>query len=268
MGALDGKVAIVTGAAFGNGRGIAERFAAEGADVVVADVDTARSEETARLVAARGRAALVQRCDVSRKADVDALIAAAVERFGRVDVAVANAGVVETDTDCLRMTPEQWQRTIDVNLTGVFFTLQAAANRMIAQGTGGRLIAMASIMAEWGGAATPAYTASKAGVKQVVKSFAMACGRHGITCNAIAPGLIETGMTERVRAVPALVSGFIDRTPVGRIGQPQDVASVAAFLASDESSFVTGTMIVTDGGITAGPYSAAMGGEAVPRRAK
>jgi glucose 1-dehydrogenase len=257
MATLAGRVAIVTGAAFGNGRGIAERLAAEGADVVIADLDVARSEDTARLVAARGRRALVQRCDVARKAEVDALVAAAVDRFGRVDIAVANAGVVETDTDCLRITPEQWQRTIDVNLSGVFFTLQAAANRMIAQGSGGRLIAMASIMAEWGGAATPAYTATKAGVKQVVKAFAMACGRHGITCNAIAPGMIETGMTERVRAVPAIVDSFVDRTPVGRIGQPADVASVAAFLASDEASFVTGAMMVIDGGITAGPYSAA-----------
>src|SRR5207244_923097 len=160
---------IVTGAAFGNGRGIAERFAADGADVVIADIDERRAAETARLVTARGRAALVQRCDVARKPDVDALIAAAVARFGRIDVAVAKAG-----------------------------------------------------------------------------------GRHGITCNAIAPGLIETGMTERVRAVPALLHGFVDRTPVGRIGQPHDVASVAAFLASDEASFVSGTMIVTDGGITAG----------------
>jgi glucose 1-dehydrogenase len=257
MATLTDRVAIVTGAAFGNGRGIAERFAAEGADVVIADLDVARAEETARLVAAHGRAALVQRCDVARAAEVAALVAAAVARFGRVDIAVANAGVVETDTDCLRITPEQWQRTIDVNLSGVFFTLQAAANQMIAQGGGGRLIAMASIMAEWGGAATPAYTATKAGVRQVVKAFAMACGRHGITCNAIAPGMIETGMTERVRAVPALVDSFVDRTPVGRIGQPADVAGVAAFLASDEASFVTGAMVVIDGGITAGPYSAA-----------
>lgn len=257
MAALTGRVALVTGAAFGNGRGIAERFAAEGADVVIADVDLARAGETARLVAGRGRAALVQRCDVARKAEVDALLAAAVARFGRVDVAVANAGVVETDTDCLRIAPEQWQRTLDVNLGGVFFTLQAAANQMIAQGGGGRLLAISSIMAEWGGAATPAYTASKAGVKQVVKAFALACGRHGITCNAIAPGMIETGMTERVRAAPAVLRSFLDRTPMGRIGQPVDVASVAAFLASDEASFVTGTTIVADGGITAGPYSAA-----------
>jgi NAD(P)-dependent dehydrogenase (short-subunit alcohol dehydrogenase family) len=267
MGALAGRVALVTGAAFGNGRGIAERFAADGADVMVADVDTDRSAETARLIEARGRRALVQPCDVAKPGEVRAAVDAALAQLGRLDIAVANAGVVETDTDCLRIAPEQWQRTIDVNLGGVFFTLQAAANAMIRQGRGGRLIALSSIMADWGGAATPAYTATKAGVRQLVKSFAMACGKHGITCNGIAPGLIETGMTERVRAVPALVRGFVDRTPVGRIGQPRDIADLAAYLASDAAGFVSGTTIVIDGGITAGPYSASMG-EAVPGRRK
>ncbi|HXQ21810.1 MAG TPA: SDR family NAD(P)-dependent oxidoreductase, partial [Candidatus Acidoferrales bacterium] len=188
MGKLDGKVAVVTGAAFGNGRGIALRFADEGADVVIADIDAARMDETARMVCARGRRALVQRCDVSKKAEIDQLIAAAARELGHVDIAVANAGVFESDTDCLRMTEAQWDHTIGVNLKGVFFTLQAAANQMIAQGRGGRLIALASIMAEWGSAAAPAYSASKGGVKQLVKSFAIACGRYGITCNAIGPG--------------------------------------------------------------------------------
>jgi NAD(P)-dependent dehydrogenase (short-subunit alcohol dehydrogenase family) len=254
---LEGKVAIVTGAASGNGRGMAVRFAEEGADVVVADVDAAGAEETARQVEALGRRALARRCDVSQKAEVDALVAAAVERLGGIDVAVANAGVVESDTDCLRLTEAQWQRTIGVNLTGVFFTLQAAANRLVAQGRGGRLIAISSIMAEWGAAGTPAYAATKAGVRQLVRSFAMACGRHGITCNGIAPGFIETAMTERYRAVPGLLEAFVDRTPAGRLGQPGDVAALAVFLASDEASFVTGTLVVADGGITAGMYSAA-----------
>src|SRR5262245_52697476 len=132
MAKLAGKVAIVTGGASGNGRGMAVRFAEDGADVVVADVDAAGAEETARRVVALGRRALARRCDVSQKAEVDALVAAAVERLGRIDVAVANAGVVESDTDCLRLTEAQWQRTIGVNLTGVFFTLQAAANRLVA----------------------------------------------------------------------------------------------------------------------------------------
>jgi len=257
MGKLDGKVAIVTGSAYGNGRGMAVRFAEDGADVVVADVNAERMEETARLVHERGRRALVQRCDVSKKSDIDALIAAAVTAFGHVDIAVANAGVVEMDTDCLRISEAQWQRTIGVNLTGVFFTLQAAANQMVKQGGGGRLIAIASVMAEWGGAGTPAYCASKGGVKQLVKAFALACGAHGITCNAIGPGFIETGMTQMITDDPMMTGYLVDRTPVGRIGQPRDVANVAAFLASDDASFVTGTILFPDGGITAGMYSAA-----------
>jgi NAD(P)-dependent dehydrogenase (short-subunit alcohol dehydrogenase family) len=256
MGRLDGKVAIITGSAFGNGRGMAVRFAEEGADVVIADIDADRMQETARMVQERGRQALTQPCNVAKKKEVDALVAAAVDRFGRLDIAIANAGVVETETDCLRMTEEQWDRTISVNLKGVFFTLQAAANQMIAQGKGGRLIATASVMAEWGGAVTPAYCASKGGVKQLVKSFALACGRHGITCNAIGPGFIETGMTKMITDNPAMTQMLIDRTPMGRIGQPGDVGALAAYLASDDASFVTGTIIFPDGGITAGMYSA------------
>ncbi|HVO22386.1 MAG TPA: SDR family NAD(P)-dependent oxidoreductase [Candidatus Margulisiibacteriota bacterium] len=257
MANLDGKVAVITGAASGNGRGMAVRFAADGADIVIADVDRDGMEETARRVREHGRRALTRPCDVASKAAIDQLIAAAVSEFGRVDIAVANAGVAESDTDCLRMTEAQWDRTIDVNLKGVFFTLQAAANQMIAQGRGGRLIAIASIMAEWGGAGAPAYCASKGGVKQLVRSFAIACGRYGITCNAIGPGFIETAMTKMITDNPLFVGHLVDRTPVGRIGTPADVAAVAAFLASDDASFVSGTILFPDGGITAGMYSAA-----------
>lgn len=258
MGHLDGKVAVITGAASGNGRGMALRFAEEGADVVIADVNHDGMAETARLVRERGRCAVTQHCDVSSKTAIDALIAAAVGQLGHVDIAVANAGVVEQVTDVLRMTEAQWDRTISVNLKGVFLTLQAAANQMIAHGRGGRLIAIASIMAEWGSAGSPAYCASKGGVKQLVKSFAIACGRHGITCNAIGPGFIETGMTRMLTENPMAASYLIDRTPVGRIGAPADVAAVAAFLASDAASFVTGTILFPDGGITAGLYSASV----------
>jgi glucose 1-dehydrogenase len=256
MGSLEGKVAVVTGAAYGNGRGMAVRFAEEGADIVIADIDADRMQETARLVQEHGRQTLEQPCDVSKKGEIDALIAAAVDRFGHLDVAVANAGVVETETDCLTMTEERWDRTIDVNLKGTFFTLQAAANQMIQQSNGGRLIAIASIMAEWGAPSTPAYCASKGGVKQLVKSFALACGRYGITCNGIAPGFIETGMTQMITDNPMMASFLIDRTPVGRIGKPNDVAAIAAFLAGDDAGFVTGSILFPDGGITAGLYSA------------
>lgn len=256
MRRLEGKIAFITGAAFGNGRGMAVRFAGEGADIVVADVAAERSAETAQLVEAAGQRALVHPCDVSRQTDVTAAITAGVEHFGRIDIAVANAGVCETNADCLRMTESEWQRTIGVNLSGAFFTLQAAARQMIAQGRGGRLLAVSSVMSEWGSGMTPAYSASKAGVRQLVRSFAMACGKYGITCNGLAPGLIETGMTERLRAEPMLVNAFIDRTPVGRVGMPEDVASLAAYLASDEASFITGALMVVDGGVLAGPYSA------------
>ncbi len=258
MGRLEGKVAIVTGAASGNGRGIALRFAEEGADVVVADLNKEGMEETARLVRQQERHALVQQCDVSKKADIDALVAATVARLGRVDIAVANAGVVERNTDCLNLTEEDWDRTIDINLKGVFFTLQAAANQMVKQGSGGRLIAIASIMAEWGSAGAPAYCASKGGVKQLVKTFGLACGPLGITCNAIGPGFIETAMTAPMREMPAVEASLIDRTPVGYIGDPKDVAAVAAFLAGDDARFVNGTIIFPDGGITAGSYSNTM----------
>ena len=258
MGKLDGRVAVITGAASGNGRGMAVRFAEDGADVVIADVDDAGMAETARLVKQQERQALTQRCDVSQKADVDALIAATVLRFGRIDIAVANAGVVEHDTGCLTMTEAEWDRTIDINLKGVFFTLQAAANQMIKEGHPGRLIAIASIMAEWGSAGTPAYCASKGGVKQMVKSFGIAVGPYGLTCNAIGPGFIETQMTQMLRDNPMVEASLIDKTPVGYIGAPADVAAVASFLAGDDARFVNGTIIFPDGGITAGSYSSQM----------
>ncbi len=257
MNRLGGKVAVVTGGGYGNGRAIALRFAEEGAAVVLGDIDEERMAETAELVCARGGQAEAVRCDVARKRDIEHLIRRAVDSFGRIDIAVANAGIVEQDTDCLRMAEEQWDRVLAVNLKGVFFTLQTAANQMIAQGGGGRLIALASIMAEWGAPITPAYCASKGGVKQLVKCFAMACGRFGITCNAIAPGFIDTAMTRMITENPVMVSYLLDRTPAGRIGQPSDVAHVAAFLASEEAAFLTGTVIYPDGGITAGLYSAA-----------
>ena len=255
MGKLDGKIAVVTGAASGNGRGMAVRFAEDGADVVIADLDDAGMEETARLVRQQERQALTQRCNVAIKADIDALIAATVARFGRSDIVVANAGVSDRDTDCFTMSEEEWDRTIDINLKGVFFTLQAGANQMRKQNGPGRLIAISSIMGEWGAAGAPAYCASKGGVKQLVKSFGIACGPYGITCNAIGPGFIETNMTIRLKEVPTIGDFLRDRTPVGYIGAPSDVAAVAAFLASDDSRFVNGTTIFPDGGITAGNYS-------------
>jgi NAD(P)-dependent dehydrogenase (short-subunit alcohol dehydrogenase family) len=254
---LSGRVALVTGAASGNGRAIALRFAEQGAGLALGDLDAAGLDDTAARVRELGRAVVAQRCDVSKTADIDALVATCVAELGALDIAVANAGVVELDTDCLRLTEGQWDRTLDVNLKGVFFTLQAAARRMLEQGRGGRLIAIGSIMGEWGSPSTPAYSASKGGVRQLVRSFALQCGRYGITCNAIGPGFIRTAMTKMVQDNPMLEGFLLDRTPNGAMGEPGDVAALAAYLASDEARFVNGSTIVADGGITAGMYSAA-----------
>lgn len=262
MGKLDGRVAVVTGAASGNGRAMAVRFAEDGADVVVADLNEDGMAETARMVKQQERLALTHRCDVSKKAEIDALFAAAMARFGRVDIAVANAGITERTAGsiggCLELTEDAWDQVIGVNLKGVFFTLQAAAKAMLAAGRPGRLIAISSIMGEWGSAGGPAYSASKGGVKQLVKSFGMAVGPLGLTCNAIGPGFIYTGMTAPIFEIGQAEANLVDRTPVGCIGDPADVAAVASFLASDEARFVNGTTIFPDGGITAGSYSNAV----------
>ena len=257
MSTLEGRVAVVTGAASGNGRGIALRFAEEGADVALADIDEAGLDRTAKQVEALGRRALAARCDVSKKADVESVFGAAAAELGPVTIAVANAGVCEEQTDILKLSEAQWDRTLGINLKGSFLTLQAAARHMIEQGRGGRLIAIASIMSRWGSSGTPAYSASKGGVRQLVRSFALACGPHGITCNGIGPGFIDTAMTAAIRDNPLMEGFLVDRTPVGRIGRPADVAHVAAFLAGDAAGFITGDVIYSDGGITAGMFSGA-----------
>lgn len=253
--ALTGKRALITGAGFGNGRAMAVRFAREGADVVVADIDAARAEETAALVRDLGRRAVVTRTNVCRRDECEAAVRACVEAFGGIDIAVANAGISH-GVPFLDMTEEDWDRVMDVNLKGVFFTCQAAARQMVAQGTGGRIITIASIMAEIGSAGSLAYNTSKGGVKIMTKCMALALAPYKITVNAIGPGYIETGMTAPLfEAMPELREYVLDRTPLQRIGSPEDVAALAAFIASDEASFMTGTITFTDGGYLAGQYS-------------
>ena len=252
-GRLEGKVAVITGAASGMGRGMAIRFAEEGARVVAGDIAEEGLAETARLVAAAGGQAETVPCDVSRRADNERLVQAGVQRFGKVDIAIANAGIGGAGGNCFTMTEEQWDRVLDVNARGVFFTFQAAANQMIAQGSAGRLVATASMLAAWGTPGAPAYCASKGAVIQLVRVFAQAGGPHGITANAIGPGFTETAMS--APQAEEFDQLLLDRTPVGRVGQPADMAAVATFLASDESSFVSGAIIPVDGGITAGLYA-------------
>lgn len=250
---LAGKVAVITGAASGNGRETALRFAQEGADLVLPDVYYNGAEGLCTLLRVSGRRCIATQTDVSVKAEVDAMIATAVEEMGRIDIMVANAGI-QIGKPFLELTEADWDRVIGVNLKGVFLCGQAAARQMVAQGNGGCIINIASIMATVGAAGAAAYAASKGGVVQLTKSMAIALAPQEIRVNAIAPGFIDTSMTEVLGA--PLKKMIEDRTPQERFGHPADVANVAAFLASSDAAFITGSTIYTDGGFTAGFYSA------------
>lgn len=244
---LANKVAMVTGAARGNGRAIAVRFAEEGADVVVSDLSEEGMEETARLVRQQERRALTVRCDVRRRDDVQAALDAAVAEFGRVDIMVANAGISVPDA-FLELSDDDWDAVLDVNLKGVFLSDQIAARQMVKQGSGGAIVNIASIMAEMGSASGSNYAASKAGVKSLTKSAALALAPYNIRVNAIGPGFIETDMTQFLNSEPAIGDALLLQTPMNRVGEPIDVANAAVFLASDESKFMTGQTIFPDGG--------------------
>jgi NAD(P)-dependent dehydrogenase (short-subunit alcohol dehydrogenase family) len=240
---LEGKVALVTGAASGNGLAIAERYAREGAMVVGADLG--EPAEGAR----PGDVAFV-RCDVTSGADVEATVAAAVERFGRLDVVVANAGVNLGVHDLIDEPFEQYLRTVEVNQHGVWWTCREAARHMIGKGGGGRIIAVASIASLVGSPSGVAYNATKGAVLQLVRTLAAQLAPHGITVNAICPGYIRTPMTRETQSDPALLARALAAHPLGRLGEPEDVAGACFFLASDDAAWVTGVALPVDGGYT------------------
>ena len=244
MNRFEGKTAIVTGGANGIGAAIARRLAQEGASVLVAD----REIDAARAVAddiGCGRAAAFA-VDVGQRAEVEAMIAAAVERFGGLDVMVANAGIVDR-LPFLEFTDELWQRVLTTNLTGTFLCGQAAARQMVAQGRGGRIVNTASNSGIFGGRGRAAYGASKAGIINLTQTMAIELAEHGILVNAVSPGATRT------RAVHGDVPGpsVVMRAPLKRFADPSEIAAVAAFLASDECSFTTGHVFSADGGFTA-----------------
>jgi NAD(P)-dependent dehydrogenase (short-subunit alcohol dehydrogenase family) len=231
---LEGKVALVTGAASGIGRGIARRFVAEGAAVVAGDIDEAG---VAKLADELGDRCVGVVGDATVEDDQAALVAAATDRFGRLDVAVANAGtgylapIVDHDV-------ADWRRVVDLCLTGVFLTIKHAG-RAIAAGDGGSIITMASLNAVQPAAGMSAYCAAKAGVAMLTEVAAMELG-PSVRVNAIGPGLVQTGLTSAMWQIPGLVDEFVENTTVGRFAEPDDIANLALFLASDESSFVSG----------------------------
>jgi NAD(P)-dependent dehydrogenase (short-subunit alcohol dehydrogenase family) len=251
---LKDKVAVVTGAAAGIGLACARRFAAEGAKVVLADIDAEKGRAAAAAIADTGAEARFIACDVGDKAEVDALIAGVAAAYGGLDCAIANAGIVHA-CDFLELAEEDFDRVIRVNLKGVFLTGQAAARQMVAQGRGGTIINMSSVNAVMAIPAITPYVAAKGGVNQLTKVMALSLVDKGIRVNAIGPGSIMTEVFKTVVTDQAAMNKILSRTPMGRVGEPDEVASVAVFLASDDSSYITGQTIYPDGGRLALNYT-------------
>lgn len=241
-----GKVAVITGAAQGIGRATAERFLSEGANVVIADIDVARLKATAGEMGTP-ETVLPVVADVAKKADVDAIIAAAVEKFGRIDILLNNAGICPV-ADFLDFTEEQYDRTLAVNLKGTFLGTQAAGRQMIAQGGGGVIINMSSINSGLANPSVAPYAISKGGMNQVTSTAAVAFAPHGIRVCGVGPGTIATEIIKGAFTERAGMNAILARTPIGRLGEPEEIASVVAFLASDDASYITGETIYPDGG--------------------
>lgn len=245
---LAGKVAIITGGGTGIGAGIAAAYVAAGAAVAIAPhANVERGERIAAELRERGGRVLVRPCDVRDPAQVTALAESALAEFGRIDVMVNNAGITEP-RPLLEMTPEEWDKTLGVNLRGAFLCTQAAARAMAAQGTGGCVINLSSVHG-FGGAPDHAhYESSKGGINQLTKACAVELGPLGIRVNAIAPGVIEVERYAGFADYDPAVWG--SRLPAGRVGYPDDIGPLAVFLASDGASYITGQTILVDGGLT------------------
>ncbi len=236
------KTAIVTGSAHGIGAAIARRLHVEGANVVIADFDHAAAAALATELGERATAAMV---DVRDRSAVESVVAATVAQFGRLDVLIANAGIVDR-LPFLEFTDDLWRKVIETNLYGAFVSSQAAARQMVAQGGRGRIVTVASNSGVFGGRGRAAYGASKAGIINLTQTMAIELAEHGILVNAVAPGATRTRATSGDTPPPSVMS----RMPLRRYGEPEEIAAVAAFLASDECSFVTGHVYGVDGGYT------------------
>ena len=243
---LNDRIAIVTGAARGIGLAIAQRFAAEGASVILSDVMDQEGEAAAKAIGAT-----YMHCDVSKTSDVTALVNAAVQKHGAVDILANNAGIA-MGGDFLDVTEAEFDRVIGINLKGSFFMLQACARQMVKQAQAGRkpgaIVNMSSVNDTLAIPAIVSYCVSKGGVSQLTRATSIALAPHGIRVNAIGPGTINTDMARGVLADKAALNRAMSRTPMGRVGEPGEVAAIAAFLASDDASYVTGETIYVDGG--------------------
>jgi NAD(P)-dependent dehydrogenase (short-subunit alcohol dehydrogenase family) len=252
---LRGKVAIVTGGTSGIGRDTAVLFAKAGAKVVVAGRREAEGQETIDLIRAAGGDGLFVTTDVSRAADVRALVQKTVEKFGRLDVAFNNAGIEGSWSPIAEQSEEDWDSTIDINLKGVWLCLKYEIQQMLKQGGGGAIVNMASVAGFIGSAGAATYCASKHGVIALTKSAALETARNAIRVNVVCPAVIETPMGERIWGAPAAKKFALSLHPIGRFGRPEEIADAVVWMCSDGASFMTGQSLVLDGGFLAGPNS-------------
>jgi 3-oxoacyl-[acyl-carrier protein] reductase len=242
---LKEKTAIITGAANGIGFAAAERFAREGANVILADFDAEIGRQREEDLREEGLQARFIQVDVSKRESIDELVRQVLEEYGRIDILINNAGITR-DSMLAKMAAEDFQKVIDVNLTGVFHCTQAVIPSMIEQGKG-KIISTSSVSGVYGNIGQTNYAAAKAGVVGMTKTWAKELGRKGINVNAVAPGFIHTGMTAKV---PEKVIGQMKQmVPLGRLGSPEDISNAYLFLASDESDYINGTVLHVDGGI-------------------
>jgi 2-deoxy-D-gluconate 3-dehydrogenase len=244
MGKLDGKTAIVTGGARGIGLAIAKRYIAEGARVVVADIDEAAGKNA---VSELGSAARFVRTDVGAAGDARNVVAEACGVSGDLDILVNNAGIIRR-APFLEFSEKDWDDVMNLNIKAVFLLSQAAARQMVSQGEGGRIISVASMLSFQGGILVPSYAASKSAVMGLTRLMGCELGPKGINCNAIAPGYMATDNTKPLRDDPERNKAILDRIPLGRWGSPGDLKGLVVFLASEASAYINGYTIAVDGG--------------------
>lgn len=243
---LENKIAIITGGADGIGKATSEKFASEGAVSVIWDLNTEKGEALATEINKNGGKAIFMKVNTALFAEVEAATKAVAEKYGKIDILINNAGITR-DATIKKMTPDQWQQVIDVNLTGVFNCAKCVSDFMLEKGYG-RIINTSSVVALYGNFGQTNYVATKAGLIGMTKTLAKELGRKGITVNAVAPGFIAT---EMVKKMPAeVLKSMEEKVPLKRLGLPEEIAAAYLFLASDNAAYINGTVLSVDGGIT------------------